>query len=253
MITPPTLLILGNSHTEALRPAVDAATNIEMHWLRVGKSVHGTLDLHEAEEKIAGLAPDSRLVLMHLGAAHNIFGLLNHDLPFSVRPEDWGDDTALIPRAVMVAHMIETIGKDWLVRKLAAHAPCPVLHVMTPPPKKEIAMPGNPGKTYRGRSILETGFAPAPRRLALWEIENAVIADYVQGLGVTHVAPPPETRDAQGYLAVEFAAGDATHANAAYGVRLLMHLRAVMSRRHTAGMAQIRPSIRSALPGEPPL
>lgn len=229
---PPRILILGNSHSQALADAAKGADDVEVHWLKVkAEARHGTLEMAAAQDKIAALDPGDRLVLLHLGAQHNVKGLLNHDQPFAladVAAREGGDSAGLtlIPRAAMREELTRATARETLVRRLKARAPCPVCHVMTPPPKRDLTMPDNAGKAYRGRSILEIGFAPAPHRLALWQLEQEVIAEYLASLGVIHLAPPEGTTTTEGYLDPAFDAGDNTHANTAYGAKVLDQVRA---------------------------
>lgn len=224
------ILILGNSHTDAIKRAAGALDHVDVHWLRNKKSVHGDTDIETAHKKIAALGQKDCLVILHLGALHNIIGLLSHDQPFALLDAGGVPDHAiLIPHNTLKAMMAEKVNSDTLIRTLAKKAPCRTYHVMSPPPKEELMMPRSPNKSYRGKLIQEMGFAPAPQRLAMWRLEAEVIRKYLEGTNILHIADIPGTRTEMGYLHPDYHAQDTTHANAAYGGKLLEHLRALMA------------------------
>ncbi|WP_370274597.1 hypothetical protein [Pararhodobacter marinus] len=221
------LLILGNSHSEALpRDPIDGY-DLEIHWLKTKDNAKfGTMTLPEAREKVASLTANDTLVLMHLGALHNIYGLLNHDVPYGVLLDDGArvgpEDAQIIPVSSIRAVFQNKFESDKVVPAIKEATRAQVVHVMPPPPKEEIPERfRNKGGDYHGRGIAEFGFAPADLRLALWRIEESALSSFLGKLGIMHYAAPAETLTATGFLAPDFYANDATHANAAFGKQLM--------------------------------
>ncbi len=222
------ILVVGNSHTDGVRRAVDGQAGIEVLWLKGPKSVHGDTDIATVHDRIAALTPGDCLAVLHLGAMHNVLGLLNHPQPFALLDgAARAQGAEIIPRGTMKAMMAQQIGGETLIRRLARRAPCRTFHVMSPPPKEAPALPKDPGKLYHGHPVRRMGFAPARQRLALWQLEAEVIGTYLGTIGVGHIADVPGTRTPEGYLHPDFHARDATHANAAYGARVLEQIRAL--------------------------
>jgi len=235
----PRILLLGNSHSEAVRAAVGQNDSVDIHWLKVKDNARfGDLGMEAAETRVQALAPGDCLVLMQLGALHNIFGLLNHEQPFALIDalDCAGAPAQLIPRQAMRAHLAHNITKNRVLSRFARQTSCQVLHCMTPPPKEVLPPPAKSSKAYRGQLIAEAGFSPPPRRLSLWQLEQEVIAEYCTSIGVTLLPPPDGTQTTEGYLHPDFYAADTTHANAAYGAKVLEQIQ-----NHLQGAASASP------------
>ena len=226
------ILILGNSHVRALKKAAGGDGRFTVHWLKdKPEDKVGDILLDAAHALIDALAPGDALVLSRIGTMHNVQGLVHHDLPFTLTGDAAGG-RHLIPQGTMRADLERRItAREGLVPKLARRAPCPVLHLMPPPPKQHLHLPEDRDLVYRGRSIAEVGFAPAPERLAMWRLEERVLADHLTAVGVQHVPPPPETLTPEGYLHPDYQANDTTHGNVAYGRRVLAQLAALTAAR----------------------
>ena len=234
------ILLIGNSHAQMIRKALDGNDNIEVHWLKSSpKARFGEIDIEEAEAKIAELRRNDLLILMHLGTLHNLIGLLNHEQPFTVSRTQAGDQSQdqddpgsapqaeMIPETTLRAAFQGIVENDQVVPRLAAAAKCETLHVMPPPPKENLDHLATPGKAYRGKTIAEHGFAPAQTRLALWQIEEETLRNWLAGHGIGTLGIPDEARTPEGYLHPDFAAPDATHANSAYGAKLIERILAL--------------------------
>ena len=245
------ILLIGNSHAQMIRKALDGNDNIQVHWLKGSpKARFGEIDIEEAEAKIAELRKNDLLILMHLGTMHNLIGLLNHEQPFTVSRGDSGSagdgggdgvdgvdgaappdpvsgQAEVIPETALRATFQSIAESDRVVARLAAAAKCETLHVMPPPPKENLDHLATGDKAYRGKTIAEHGFAPAPTRLALWQLEEETLRNWLAGQGIGTLAIPDETRTPEGYLHPDFAAPDATHANSAYGAKLIERILAL--------------------------
>ena len=248
-MTRPRLLIIGNSHTRMISRALAARTNrgvpsaheIEVCWLTTpGKSTFGDTSREEAQAKVERLGPDDLLVVTWLGTAHNVAGLLEHEIPFSLAetvdgPVDAPPDAQIIPLSLMRAMLDEWIRRDDVVSRYSAVAPCTIVHMMAPPPKEKVQPRQKPDQPEEAREDMR--FAAPQSRLALWKLEAALIRRYVTGLGVRHYESPAGARDTRGFLAESFQAPDVTHANAAYGELCLQEFEAMLAAT-TASAAQ---------------
>lgn len=237
------ILIVGNSHTAALRDGRDLApsppgTEIEVLQIKSGRGDKQIGDVTQAEALARAVAvPAGGCIVVTLyGTQHNILGLLNHPQPFTLAAEDGpGPAPLLIPQAAMRSYLHGMLGSARLLADLAAAAACPVYHLMPPPPKRDLGHLANRSKIYRGQDIRDAGFSPAARRLAFWRLERAVVADHLAASGVHELAIPADLCEADGYLAADYQLRDATHANAAYGARLLAAILALPTAPDTGG------------------
>lgn len=217
------VLLLGNSHSQAVLQAGPLPENLDVYWLKIKDSARfGDLAWEEAQAKIAALRPEDLLVLMHLGALHNIFGLINHETPYYLSPSEGHSATAhFIPTGTMRAHLRNEIKREPVLATFSKIAQCPVYHCMTPPPKKAPPRPKSESRVYQGRSMIEAGYAPADLRQHMWQLEKNEITAYCTSLGVNVLLPPAETITEDGFLRPEYCASDATHANGAYGQKII--------------------------------
>ena len=220
-------LLIGNSHAQVIRKALDGQDQIEVHWLKANEEARfGEVSIKDAEAKVSELRKHDRLILMQLGTMHNLIGLLNHEQPFTVsRAVDGKSTTNVIPEASLRATFRKVAENDQVVLRLAAAAQCKVLHVMPPPPKENLGHLATTTKAYRGKAIAEHGFSPAANRLALWQIEEETLRDWLAEHGIGTLPIPDIACTPEGYLHPDYSAPDATHANLAYGAKLIEDIR----------------------------
>lgn len=236
------ILVVGNSHTRMIARAAAARRKnrecfscaVEVCWLTTpGKSVFGDTSREDALAKVRELEPDDLLVLTWLGTSHNILGLLEHDIPFTLMesedgPVDVPAHAIVIPLNTMRQLLEDRIRGEQVVCRYSQAAACKVVHMMPPPPKEHIK------RRFRSEHAEQEGapmkFAPAPGRLALWKAEAALVRRYVNELGVQAYEHPADTRDTRGFLAEAYQASDITHANAIYGDLCLKDFEAMLAK-----------------------
>ncbi len=94
-----------------------------------------------------------------------------------------------------------------------------------PPPKESTAHILKSVETaFLERGIQDAGVSPAPLRLRFWHMQNEVLGALLAEHGIPLLPPPPGTQTPDGYLHPDFYASDATHANNAYGARVLQQI-----------------------------
>lgn len=243
------ILVIGNSHTRMLKRALpqhlSAASNSKVDydicWLKAAGSTFGDTSKEEALAKIAQLDEGDLLVLTFLGTIHNVIGLLEHDVPFSLLetvdgPVHPPPDREIIPLSTMRSMLNQKIRSEDLVASFSRAARCPTVHLMPPPPKEHIKKRLRPSSQEPDEGVLpeeEIQFAPPQCRLALWKLEASLVGQYLAELPVQHLQYPPGTVDAKGYLAEAYQAPDVTHANSNYGRLVLEQVNGLPGRRVT--------------------
>jgi len=238
------VLIVGDSHVYAIKAAVDKIadhkSDIEFVALRLSTEKNGEkigdIDLPDLLIAAADLRSNDALVTTLRGNQYNTMGLMRHPRPFEIMipgfadlPEDTYEE--LIPYATAYSFMFESIKRGYgkQLGRIAKASAAPVFCLSVPAPKEDEAHILEGAETYfRDAGISDIGVSPAPLRLKLWELQNRAVANFCSDSKVTFLPNPPGTRDANGYLERAYYAGDATHANAAYGGLVLDQIAAML-------------------------
>jgi hypothetical protein len=229
----PRVLILGDSHTEAIKQAVarsSSKNDLDYSVLRIAKAtakgeVVGNTTLPEALKLIADLQRPDIVVLCLLGTAHNIFGLLQHPEPFDVFLSEMAepaDGLSIVPQNALRTMFMNFLGQDKKLGKVRDTTQCSVFHLSTPPPKADNDFILSKLRNYRGHKV--TGITPADTRLKLWALEMSALNEFCSKRGIRFIPPPKDAVRPDGFLKTEYYGGDATHANAEYGKLVLRQL-----------------------------
>lgn len=233
------ILIFGESHVVAIKQAIKAGSKAlagyNVQAVRLTKIKNKTLigDINIADLRLICRGFDENdLVVSQIGGnQHATLGLIQHPQPFNVFDKD-GHLDQRAPKAEIIPR--STI-KDVFKRSIQVNAQCiqeiawagrhTTMHLASPPPKTDTAIfLRNVERDYVARGILQNGVSPAKLRLCLWEIQHEVLAAMLFEAKTMLLFPPEGTTTPQGYLAPEYYAEDATHANAAYGEKLLQQI-----------------------------
>ncbi len=227
------VLIVGDSHVYAIKAAADKITgqtgDFEFVALRLSTEKNGSkigdIDLPDLLIAAAELRRDDALVTALRGNEYNIMGLMRHPKPFDIMIPGFVDLPAdtyeeLIPYATAYSFMYGNLkrGHGRQICRIAKASAAPVFCLSAPAPKENEAHILQGADTYfRNAGISETGVSPAALRLKLWELQDRALAKFCSESKVILLPNPPGTREAGGYLDRAYYAGDATHANSAYG------------------------------------
>jgi hypothetical protein len=252
-----TIVIIGHSHTASIQKAL-AKRNA--HWaapewlnFRVVSLPHvmqtlglTTRDvthvqageaprLHAAvvAEIERAIVPNSRVFIASMigGNSHNVLGLIRSDTPFDfVLPES--PDLPLEAGARIVPHgALKACLEGWLhyhrstLDALRRQYPGRVLHLESPPPPSDDAFVAASLEDF-SKGNTSTDVVSAALRYKLWRLHSTIVEHTCHELGIAFVQAPLEARDHAGFLAPQ-AYGNATHANAWYGSRVLFQLEAI--------------------------
>lgn len=220
------VLILGESHANALARAVEATGEINFTAIDVRNRAAapdvGRIDFASFE----GYSPQ-HLVLAFGGTEHNLIGLIETDPPFDlVYPpyETIEPGRKLVPSAALEDILSRRL-KAGLRRALEVRArfDCTV-HALAPPP---------PFLAFDERTQLPTAFAdliqagvapPGVRRKLYAVLCDAMRKAYLEH-GIELISAPPSSRDEQGFLLRTLWNKDPTHGNLAYGRCVIDHLK----------------------------
>lgn len=238
------ILVIGQSHVAAVRSAAKTRREADPDRLRT-RVIHTmepqyapemegeafTAALEEAiRDQIARNAP--LIASASGGNVHNGFALIRHPRPYDFRlsgeegpPLD--PEAEPLPEAQVRAALEAGLSRDRLrlreIRRIAGD----VVQLESPPPVADGGWIAAQADAYfKDRGLADLGVAPAGLRYRIWRLHSRIVADYCAGLGIAFLPVPPETRDAQGFLRMDYA-GDATHGNEAYGEAVIRQLEAL--------------------------
>jgi len=241
MSDPRKILFFGDSHVHAVRDAIkQGATGPDGHELRalrLTKIKHGALIGNISHSDLVlvcnTLSAGDLAVSVVGGNQHATLSLIRHPSPFDMMaPEATAPDVPqIVPRnAIKGLFRLGMQPND--IRRIAeaaAAGPHRTVHLAPPPPKADEAhILRRVEADFAARGIMEHGVSPAPLRLRFWEVQVEVLTEMLAEHGVTVLPPPDGTRTEDGYLRPEYYARDATHANPAYGARVLDQIAALV-------------------------
>ena len=90
-----------------------------------------------------------------------------------------------------------------------------MVHLLAPPPKKKNHFIEHYHDTlFASEGIQSRGVSSPALRMKFWKLQNVAIGEICADRQIATVPPPPAALDPEGFLARDFYAGDATHANA---------------------------------------
>lgn len=163
------------------------------------------------------------------GAVHGVVGMLVHPRRFDfVLP--WEPDLPLDPAAELlpalaVHEMLATLMAEYLALMSQLRGVCdgPLFHIESPPPYADAARmhADIPWGMYPG---MRQEISPASTRYKLWRLHSRIVSSWCETSGVTFLARPEDSVDADGFMRESYY-GDGAHANDAYGALVLEQMR----------------------------
>jgi hypothetical protein len=174
------------------------------------------------------------------GNQHAVLSTIQHPRTFTfMLPGDEGAQSAaeLIPHRALAQHFDAGIrgrdGKSLEALRKATRAR--LVHLQSPPPKRDNDhILKHHENLFAAENIADLGVSAPELRLAFWRLQASVLEQLCAELGIEILPPPPASLDADGYLAPDFYANDATHANPSYGELVLQQIEACFSGTATA-------------------
>ncbi|MGP6088766.1 hypothetical protein [Antarctobacter jejuensis] len=219
--------MIGHSHVEALRLAEQEApsgrltihnlSHLGRRGLVIGRRVPRLL------RAIAlGLRPHA-VCLCLMGNQHNIHGLFEHPVPWSLGP--LGTDTPT-PDGQSRVVLPESVMRDVLDREIAPLNSLAQMLFQTWPKARRLILAPPPPVGALGREIdlprhfedrASVRLAPRSLHRRLYELQNDLYGEYAKTCGAEIVGPLDHVKTKDGFLAPAFWGRDPTHGNLAYG------------------------------------
>lgn len=235
-MTAPRIILFGDSHAYAIQRAIERR---EAKGRRVPLAAHRLLKVKNDKEMgdtsfedflvMAGKLSQNDVVLSAIGGnQHAVYSTIQHPIPFnffepgSSAPVD--PDAAVIPYHALEANFARGIrNRDGAsLKALRKATTARVVHLLAPPPKRDNDhILRHHESRFAKENIADLGVSSPELRLKFWNLQRRILEEICQELDIDVLGPPLSGLDEDGFLASEFYASDATHANVAYGELIL--------------------------------
>lgn len=220
------ILVIGHSHMNALRAVDGIAAHVDfMPFAENGRSY-----LYRDPAEFEPIARSCTSVVFLLGGTRHItLGMVNPPQPFDFYlPGQTGlpfnGAARLLPvdlvTCLLKRHLKDEL--DYLGALAAVFATQRRFHVESPPPLPDAYIEQYPAGF--ADKLRERGVSPFSFRYKFWRLHSQLVQAHCARLGITFLAAPAGTQEEDGCLAQPFRRQDPTHANAAYGKRVIDQL-----------------------------
>lgn len=236
-MTAPRIVLFGDSHAYAIQRAIErreakgCPVVLTAHRLLKTKNnvVLGDTSFEDFLAMAGRLGPQDIVLSVIGGNQHAVFSTIQHPQPFTFfEPGEAAapiaDETEIIPYHALLAYFASGIrgGDGKSLEALRKATTARMIHIAAPPPKRDNAhILRHHDTRFAQDNITGLGVSPPELRLKFWRLQMRLLAEVCAELGIEIMMPPAETLDEDGYLAPEFYANDATHANIAFGEQLV--------------------------------
>jgi hypothetical protein len=232
----PNILLFGDSHSYAIQRAIEKregkgkSAPLKAHRLskiKNGKK-QGDTSLEEFVEIIRPLAEDDVVLSMIGGNQHAVFSTIQHPQRFDFLEPDGKqvaeEGSEVIPYRALTSFFEKGIrnrdGKSLEALRQATSAR--LIHIIPPPPKGDSEFIKQYHESvFANEGITSHGVSSPALRLKFWNLQTRLLKTLCGELGIEVMMPPAVSVDHKGFLARDYYANDATHANYFYGELLL--------------------------------
>ena len=232
------MLLFGDSHTYAVQRAIERRIAnrlpIPLTAYRLMKSknevVMGDTKFEDYLAIIGKLGVRDVAISMIGGNQHAVFSTIQHPQKFTfLMPDNAGmlEEAELVPYRALAEHFAAGIrgrdGQSLTALRNATRAQ--VVHLQPPPPKRDNAhILKHHESKFAQDNIVGLGVSAPELRMAFWQLQARLLEELCTELNIAVLPPPSAALDTDGFLAPEFYASDATHANPSYGELVLQQL-----------------------------
>jgi hypothetical protein len=236
----PRVLLFGDSHCYAVQRAVERRVKrgkpvplivhrlLKTHWS--GRPL-GDTRFEDFLEIIRSLAQDDVVLSMIGGNQHAAISTIQHPQRFDFverRGEAPFDPEAeIVPYRMLAVYFASALGQGdgKSLRALRSATKARVIHILPPPPKRDNPFIEQYHETVFAREgINAQGVSTPELRIKFWQLQTKTLKKLASKLNIELMLPPAAALDEAGFLARDYYANDATHANPDYGELVLRNI-----------------------------
>lgn len=237
----PRVLLFGDSHCYAVQRAIERRVKRgkrvpvtahrlqKTHW-KSGQIV-GDTRFEDFLEIIRPLERDDVVLSMIGGNQHAALSTIQHPQRFDFlerrKDEPLDPDAEIVPYRMVASYFASALagGDGRSLRALRAATSARVVHIIPPPPKRDSAFIQEYHETVFAREGIQAQGVSAPAlRMKFWQLQTKTLKDIAAKAEIELMLPPAAAVDEAGFLAPEYYAKDATHANPDYGELVLREI-----------------------------
>lgn len=236
----PRIAVFGDSHTVAMiqgrewgpRSAYYQHVAIYRLLKEKGEITLGDTSLDDFCEIVADFGEDDYVFSAIGGNQYAVISTIRHEIDFDFLVGSGSDELSpeadqIIPYRALRQYLSEGVrGNDGKsLEKLKAATRARVFHISPPPPKADNDFVANNLETrFRDEAIAAYGPTRPSLRMKAWQVQDDVLRELCDELGVELLPPPSPTLDSDGFLTPRYYGRDATHGNRRYGERVLRQI-----------------------------
>lgn len=219
-------LIIGDSHTHAFKRFLklnsDETSFEALTFAKIKNEVLvGDELLEDIKKRLESQQDDYNAIVSFTGGnQHNSVSLIQHKETFSLANKCAdayvGDGLGKLPREALKYIFDKGLraGDFKKLKSIQESTILPIFHVAATPPKKSTEhILNRPESDFVRKNIVDLGVTDAYLRLEVYKVQMEVTKDLCSELGITFIDLPDKVTDEDGFLAEQYYADDATHAN----------------------------------------
>lgn len=218
------ILVIGNSHTTGIEAALTEKTRPLIDVVNLAVFFDPEQRRNKVlRSEIADLFQPKRIFCTFGGSEHSVLGLLESPVKFDfMTPNNPSVDPSRklvlegLVRETLLRAMTNALNNARELRRLYE---CPITHLCTPPPFRELGAQSVLPRVFHDRLAL--GISPPPIRKKLHELHSDVARASQAALGIGFLGAPAGCMDADGYLLPQYWSNDPTHGNLQYGALVI--------------------------------
>ena len=214
------ILVIGNSHTTAIAGARSSAERQLIDVVNLASFFDPVNRRNKVlHRELVDLFHPQRIYCTFGGSEHSVFGLLESPIRFdfmtaSQSQTEPGRD--IVTYGLIRATLERAMNNAQIqARELRAMFSCPITHLCTPPPFREIS--GDVVLPRVFHDNLHVGISPPAIRKKLYEVHSDIARKAHVAMNIGFMEVPAECADADGFLKSDYWSEDPTHGNRRYG------------------------------------
>lgn len=218
------ILVIGNSHTRAIANALGSNTYSMIDVVNLASFFDPVNRKNKIlYPEIADLFHPKHIFCTFGGSEHTVFGVLENPVKFDFMTRTCHKtkpNREIILHGLVHATLQHAMrGAYRHMRELCDFFDCPVTHICSPPPFKDINDTVILPRVFQEN--LHLGINPPSIRKKMHEVHSNIAQEFSASLNIEFLGVPLDSTDSEGFLHDHLWTKDPTHGNANYGAMVI--------------------------------